>query len=234
MGANGSGKSTLVRALTGLLPLTAGSLELFGTPFDDFTDWRRIGFVPQRVGAASGVPASVWEVVASGRLTRRRLLRPLSQGRPARDRRGDRRGRAHRQGPRRCLPALRRPAAADADRAGAGRRAGAVLPRRAHRRRRPAQPAHPGDVAEPAQGARRHDRARRPRARPAGRPRGPLRGDARRPGGLRRRAARRPRRAPPGLRRAARAPPPSRPVPARPRAAGRRAVRAVRPLGSGE
>jgi zinc transport system ATP-binding protein len=79
MGANGSGKSTLVRALTGLLPLTAGSLELFGTPFDDFTDWRRVGFVPQRVGAGSGVPASVWEVVASGRLTHRRLLRPLSK-----------------------------------------------------------------------------------------------------------------------------------------------------------
>ena len=79
MGANGSGKSTLVRALTGLLPLTAGSLELFGTPFVDFADWRRIGFVPQRVGAGSGVPASVWEVVASGRLNRRRLFRPLSK-----------------------------------------------------------------------------------------------------------------------------------------------------------
>jgi zinc transport system ATP-binding protein len=79
MGANGSGKSTLVRAMTGLLPLTHGSLELFGTPIDGFHDWWRIGFVPQRVGAASGVPASVWEVVASGRLTRRRLLRPLSK-----------------------------------------------------------------------------------------------------------------------------------------------------------
>ncbi len=79
MGANGSGKSTLVRALTGLRPLVAGSLELFGTPIDDFADWRRIGFVPQRVGAASGVPASVWEVVASGRLNRRRLFRPLSR-----------------------------------------------------------------------------------------------------------------------------------------------------------
>ena len=79
MGANGSGKSTLVRALTGLLPLTAGSLALFGTPIDAFVDWRRVGFVPQRVGAASGVPASVWEVVASGRLTHRRLFRPLSR-----------------------------------------------------------------------------------------------------------------------------------------------------------
>ncbi len=79
MGANGSGKSTLVRALTGLLPLTAGSLRLFGSPLDSFEDWQRIGFVPQRTGATSGVPASVWEVVASGRLTRRKLLRPLSK-----------------------------------------------------------------------------------------------------------------------------------------------------------
>jgi zinc transport system ATP-binding protein len=80
MGANGSGKSTVVRALTGLWPLATGSLRLFGTPFDDFHDWQRVGFVPQRGGAASGVPASVWEIVASGRLTRRRLLRPLSRG----------------------------------------------------------------------------------------------------------------------------------------------------------
>jgi zinc transport system ATP-binding protein len=79
MGANGSGKSTLVRALTGLRPLTAGTLKLFGTPFPAFDEWRRVGFVPQRPGAASGVPASVWEVVSSGRLTRRRLLRPLSR-----------------------------------------------------------------------------------------------------------------------------------------------------------
>lgn len=78
MGANGSGKSTLVRALTGLRPLGRGELTLFGTPLDRFTEWHRIGFVPQRSGAGSGVPASVWEVVSSGRLTRRRLLRPLS------------------------------------------------------------------------------------------------------------------------------------------------------------
>lgn len=79
MGANGSGKSTLVRALTGLLPLTSGILTLFDTPFAEFRAWERIGFVPQRTGAASGVPASVWEVVAAGRLTHRRLLRPMSR-----------------------------------------------------------------------------------------------------------------------------------------------------------
>lgn len=80
LGANGSGKSTLVRALTGLRPLTHGTLSLFGTPLSSFRDWHRVGFVPQRAGAASGVPASVKEVVASGRLTRRRLLRPATRG----------------------------------------------------------------------------------------------------------------------------------------------------------
>ncbi|WP_109509689.1 metal ABC transporter ATP-binding protein [Nocardioides speluncae] len=79
MGANGSGKSTLVRAITGLRPLVAGQISLFGTPLSDFRDWHKVGFVPQRAGAGGGVPASVWEVVASGRLTRRRLLRPLGK-----------------------------------------------------------------------------------------------------------------------------------------------------------
>jgi zinc transport system ATP-binding protein len=79
MGANGSGKSTLVRALVGLRPLSVGQVRLFDTPLDSFGEWHRIGFVPQRATAASGVPASVWEVVAAGRLTRRKLLRPLSR-----------------------------------------------------------------------------------------------------------------------------------------------------------
>ena len=79
MGANGSGKTTLVRTLTGLLPLTAGRLRVFGHAPEELADRHRIGFVPQRSGAGSGVPASVWEVVAAGRLTHRRLLRPLSR-----------------------------------------------------------------------------------------------------------------------------------------------------------
>ena len=55
MGANGSGKSTLVRGLTGLRPLATGTLRLFGTPLAEFRDWHRVGFVPQRTGASSGV-----------------------------------------------------------------------------------------------------------------------------------------------------------------------------------
>lgn len=78
MGANGSGKSTLVRTLVGLRQLTAGELRLYDTPLDRFRDWQRIGYVPQRTSAVSGVPASVREVVASGRLTHRRPFRRLS------------------------------------------------------------------------------------------------------------------------------------------------------------
>jgi zinc transport system ATP-binding protein len=77
LGENGSGKSTLVRTLMGLVPTSRGQVSLFGTPLTRFRDWRRIGFVPQRVSATSGVPASVWEVVAAGRLSRRSPLRPL-------------------------------------------------------------------------------------------------------------------------------------------------------------
>lgn len=79
MGANGSGKSTLVRTLLGLWPLTTGQVTLFGTPVEDFHGWERIGFVPQRTGGWSGVPASVWEVVAAGRLTHRRLFHRLGK-----------------------------------------------------------------------------------------------------------------------------------------------------------
>src|SRR5690606_30738864 len=77
LGANGSGKSTLVRSLMGLVPLARGEVRLFGTPLHRFRSWRRIGFVPQRPSAVSGVPASVWEVVAAGRLSHRRFLWPL-------------------------------------------------------------------------------------------------------------------------------------------------------------
>ena len=79
LGANGSGKSTLVRTMLGLVPLRRGEVRLFDTPLDDFHDWQRVGFVPQRVSAASGIPATVREVVASGRLSRRRPFLPASR-----------------------------------------------------------------------------------------------------------------------------------------------------------
>ena len=77
LGANGSGKSTLVRALVGLLPLSGGSLLVLGTPAAAFRDRARIGYVPQRLTSATGVPATVREVVLSGRTPRARRLRRL-------------------------------------------------------------------------------------------------------------------------------------------------------------
>ena len=65
-----------------VVPLAGGELELFGRRLRRFRQWWRIGYVPQRSTAAAGVPATVREVVSSGRLARRGL-RPL--GRADRD-----------------------------------------------------------------------------------------------------------------------------------------------------
>jgi zinc transport system ATP-binding protein len=73
LGANGSGKSTAVRTVIGQVPVSDGEIELFGTPRRRFRDWARLGYVPQRTTAAGGVPATVTEIVASGRLSRTRL-----------------------------------------------------------------------------------------------------------------------------------------------------------------
>ncbi len=74
LGTNGSGKSTLIRGCLGLVPLASGAVELFGTPLRELHDWSRIGYVPQRSTASSGVPATVREVVATGALARRRIV----------------------------------------------------------------------------------------------------------------------------------------------------------------
>jgi len=74
LGSNGSGKTTLVRAIVGLVGLESGALELFGTPVSRFRQWHRLGYVPQRSTAQSGVPATVREVVSTGRLSSSRHL----------------------------------------------------------------------------------------------------------------------------------------------------------------
>jgi zinc transport system ATP-binding protein len=79
LGANGSGKSTLLKALVGLNPVSHGSVSLFGTPQPGFRDWSRVGYVPQRSNLGTGVPATVREVVASGRIARRTPFWPMSR-----------------------------------------------------------------------------------------------------------------------------------------------------------
>jgi zinc transport system ATP-binding protein len=75
LGANGSGKSTLVRGILGLAQHQRGAINAFGTPIAELHERWRLGYVPQRDTLARGVPATVREVVASGRLSRSRPWR---------------------------------------------------------------------------------------------------------------------------------------------------------------
>ena len=54
-----------------------GEVRLFGAPPRDVKDRWRLGYVPQRPVLGSEVPATVEEIVATGRLARRGWWRPL-------------------------------------------------------------------------------------------------------------------------------------------------------------
>jgi zinc transport system ATP-binding protein len=71
VGPNGSGKSTLLKLLLGALHAQSGSVRLLGEEPDAVRDRWRVGYVPQRPTLASEVPATVGEIVATGRLKHR-------------------------------------------------------------------------------------------------------------------------------------------------------------------
>ncbi|MGN0442299.1 MAG: metal ABC transporter ATP-binding protein [Acutalibacteraceae bacterium] len=68
VGENGSGKSTLMKGLLGLKPLKSGEII-----YSDGLKKTEIGYLPQQTGAQKDFPASVYEVVLSGRLNKRGL-----------------------------------------------------------------------------------------------------------------------------------------------------------------
>lgn len=69
VGPNGSGKSTLIRCLLRLNDIDGGSIEIMGKSLTEFSEWHRIGYLPQAtVVANKSFPASVGEIVATGLL----------------------------------------------------------------------------------------------------------------------------------------------------------------------
>jgi zinc transport system ATP-binding protein len=74
VGPNGSGKSTLLKILLGLLRPARGSVRLFGREPADFRERAKLGYVPQRPTLARELPATVTELVSTGRLAGRGVL----------------------------------------------------------------------------------------------------------------------------------------------------------------
>jgi len=80
IGPNGSGKSTLIRIILGILKPSSGRILLMGQEVAQFTQWQRLGYVPQKATHLDPYfPASVREVVALGLLPGKRFPRLLSR-----------------------------------------------------------------------------------------------------------------------------------------------------------
>jgi zinc transport system ATP-binding protein len=76
LGPNGSGKTTLVKIILGLYRPTKGKVWLMGKPLEEFEDWEKVGYVPQKATHIDPVfPASVKEVVAMALRPRSRRIR---------------------------------------------------------------------------------------------------------------------------------------------------------------
>ncbi|MFP4082708.1 MAG: metal ABC transporter ATP-binding protein [Candidatus Aminicenantes bacterium] len=75
IGPNGSGKTTLIKIVLGLLEPEEGEIRITGRPLEEFKEWSKIGYVPQKATHIDPFfPVSVKEVVAMGLLSQRKLF----------------------------------------------------------------------------------------------------------------------------------------------------------------
>ena len=63
LGPNGAGKSTLLRLILGFLKPLSGEIKLFGESIDRFSQWERIGYVPQRFSVERAFTGNVGELL---------------------------------------------------------------------------------------------------------------------------------------------------------------------------
>lgn len=76
IGPNGSGKTTLLKIILGLLKPRLGKVKIMGKTIEEFADWKKIGYVPQKATHIDSLfPVSVKEVVAMGIQSSRRFPR---------------------------------------------------------------------------------------------------------------------------------------------------------------
>ena len=77
IGPNGSGKTTLLKTIMGLLATDLGYVKIFDKPLQSVRD--RISYVPQRESVDWNFPATVYEVVKSGRYGPKKLFKRLNK-----------------------------------------------------------------------------------------------------------------------------------------------------------
>ena len=80
IGPNGSGKTTLIRIILGILKPSRGRVVFLGEEIHQFTQWQRVGYVPQKATHKDPYfPASVREVAAMGLISKKRFPRFLNR-----------------------------------------------------------------------------------------------------------------------------------------------------------
>jgi zinc transport system ATP-binding protein len=79
LGPNGSGKTTLIKLMMGIYTANSGTIKILNTPINKFTDWSKLGYVPQKATSIEEqFPATVEEVVAMGLLSQKSFPKILT------------------------------------------------------------------------------------------------------------------------------------------------------------
>lgn len=76
IGPNGAGKSTLLKAIVGLIPVTMGSVKIFGKYFADIR--KQVAYVPQKESVDWHFPITVRELVELGLYPHKGLFTPIT------------------------------------------------------------------------------------------------------------------------------------------------------------